>query len=146
MIGRKRGKTLFFPKGVNMLRKNRKEETFKGRASRSISPESNTIIGVNVFIEGSMIGLIHVFTWSGLLMIPYCVLSGSLFTYLSQLISIHGKRNLIYRVYSLEAMGSVIGGLVFNFIMVFFLKTFQSLVILLTINIFCAYWFFPGMV
>ena len=39
-----------------MLRKNRKEETFKGRASRSISPEPNTIIGVNVFIEGSIRG------------------------------------------------------------------------------------------
>lgn len=39
-----------------MLKKHRKEDTFTGRASRSASPEPNTIIGVNVFIEGSIRG------------------------------------------------------------------------------------------
>jgi len=97
-----------------------------------------------VFIEGSMVGLLQVFAWSGILLIPYCLLSGSLFTYLSHHVSLLGKENLIYRVYSLEAIGSVLGGILFNFILVFFLKTFQSLFILLTINLFFAMRFFPG--
>ncbi len=97
-----------------------------------------------VFIEGSMVGLLQVFAWSGILLIPYCLLSGSLFTFLSHHISLQGKANLIYRVYSLESIGSVLGGILFNFILVFFLKTFQSLFVLLTINLFFAIRFFPG--
>ncbi len=97
-----------------------------------------------VFIEGSMVGLLQVFTWSGILLIPYCLLSGSLFTFLSHKISLQGKANLIYRVYSLESIGSVVGGILFNFILVFFLKTFHSLFVLLTINLFFAILFFPG--
>ena len=78
-----------------------------------------------VFIEGSMVGLLQVFAWSGILLIPYCLLSGSLFTYLSHHISLRGKENLIYRVYSLEAIGSVLGGILFNFILVFLTKIFN---------------------
>lgn len=97
-----------------------------------------------VFIEGSMVGLLPVFAWSGMLLIPYCLLSGSLFTYLSHHLSIRDRENQIYRVYSLESIGSVLGGILFNFILVFLLKTFQSLFILLTISLFFAIRFFPG--
>ncbi len=97
-----------------------------------------------VFIEGSMVGLLQVFAWSGILLIPYCLLSGSLFTFLSHHISLQNKANLIYRVYSLESMGSVLGGILFNLILVFLLKTFQSLFVLLTVNLFFAIRFFPG--
>ena len=96
-----------------------------------------------VFLEGSMVGLLQVFAWSGILLVPYCILSGSLFTFLSHHISIQGGDNLIHRVYSLEAIGSVLGGLLFNFVLVFTLRTFQSLFILLTINLFIALFFFP---
>lgn len=97
-----------------------------------------------VFIEGSMVGLLPVFAWSGILLVPYCLLSGSLFTYLSHHLSLQERENLIYRVYSLESIGSVLGGILFNFILVFLLKTFQSLFILLTVNLFFAIWSFPG--
>ncbi|MCX6150663.1 MAG: fused MFS/spermidine synthase [Ignavibacteriales bacterium] len=91
-----------------------------------------------VFIAGSMIGIVQIFYSSFILLLPYCLLSGFLFTLLAGTVSGLNKSNLISKVYSIESIGSIIGGIIFNFILIFFLKTFQSLTILLITNLVLA--------
>jgi spermidine synthase len=81
-----------------------------------------------VFPVGSMIGVIDSVYSSFILLIPYCLVAGFLFSLLAQIVS--RESNLIANVYSLEAVGSVVGGLVFNLVMIFFLTTYQALILL----------------
>ncbi len=57
---------------------------------------------------------------------------------LAQKLSAKYGSNLIGRVYALEAAGSVIGGLTFNLVLIFFLETFQSLIVVMAINFLVA--------
>jgi spermidine synthase len=88
-----------------------------------------------VFPVGTMIGMVESLYSSFLLLMPYCLLSGFLFTLFAQAVSDQIKQNLIPSVYSLEAMGSIVGGLLFNLVMVFFLTTFQSLILVTFLNL-----------
>ncbi|OGU61011.1 MAG: hypothetical protein A2V66_09705, partial [Ignavibacteria bacterium RBG_13_36_8] len=47
--------------------------------------------------------------------------------------------NLIAKVYFLESFGSIIGGVVFNLLLIFYLKTFESLNLLLVLNLCVAF-------
>lgn len=84
-----------------------------------------------VFPVGSLIGIVQVLWSSLVLLAPYCLLSGFLFTLLAQRISERYDSNLISIVYSWESIGSVIGGAVFGILMLQFLKTFQILILLM---------------
>ncbi len=87
-----------------------------------------------VFPPGKMISLIEIFFGSLILIAPFCLISGLLFTiFSSYLFSIY-KSNVINKVYGIEAFGSIAGGLLFNFVFLFLLKTFVSLEIILIIN------------
>jgi spermidine synthase len=86
-----------------------------------------------VFPVGSMIGVIESVYSSFILLIPYCLVAGFLFSLLAQIVS--RESNLVANVYSLEAVGSMIGGLVFNLVMIFFLTTYQALILLTLFNL-----------
>ena len=66
---------------------------------------------------------------------PYCIISGFLFTFFCILLSERLNCNQISRVYYFDTIGSIVGGFVFNFILVFFLNSLQCLYILLFVNI-----------
>jgi len=93
-----------------------------------------------IFPTGAMLGIIQIFLSSFVLLLPFCFLSGFMFTLFSHLISEEYKQNYINKVYSYEAIGSIIGGILFNFLFVFFLNTFQSLLILLVIDLAIAFY------
>ena len=125
--------------------------SFLGRISEKIEKETGSIIAaitllgilpvVTVFLlrylrnivfdAGSMIGIIQILYSSFILLMPFCLVSGFAFTLFSHTISKKYQSNLIPNVYSLEALGSLIGGLTFSFVMAFFLETFQSLLLLM---------------
>jgi spermidine synthase len=86
-----------------------------------------------VFPVGSMIGIIESVYSSFILLSPYCLVSGFLFSLLAQIVS--RESNLIAKVYSLEALGSIIGGLLFNLVAIFFLTTYQALILLTLFNL-----------
>ncbi|MBE9491238.1 MAG: fused MFS/spermidine synthase [Bacteroidetes bacterium] len=91
------------------------------------------------FVPGKMFGPVETWLIILVLLLPYCLVSGALFTIFSiEYSNITGRKN-INKVYGLEAIGSIIGGLIFNFLLVFFLKTFQSLFLLLLINMSSAF-------
>ncbi|MCD4788548.1 MAG: fused MFS/spermidine synthase [Bacteroidales bacterium] len=87
-----------------------------------------------VFPPGKMISLIEIFFGSLILIAPFCIISGLLFTIFSSYLFSIFKSNVINKVYGIEALGSIAGGLLFNFVFLFLLKTFVSLEIILIIN------------
>ena len=90
-----------------------------------------------VFPVGSLLGIFHISAGSFVLLLPYCIVSGLMFTLFSGILSTN-NRNLISNVYYLDTAGSIIGGVLFNFIFIFLLTTFQSLYFLMLINILSA--------
>ncbi len=91
-----------------------------------------------VFDVGGMIGITQVLCSSFILLAPFCLISGFSFTLLSHLLSERHGANLIPKVYSLEAAGSLLGALAFSFVMAFFLETFQSLFLLMIFDFLVA--------
>jgi spermidine synthase len=88
-----------------------------------------------IFHPGVMIGLFESFALAGGLLIPFCLLSGYLFTEYSRRIAAGGGTAGAARVYQLEALGSVAGGLLYGLVAVFFLSTYQALIILACLNL-----------
>jgi spermidine synthase len=87
-----------------------------------------------VFLPGTMIGLVEAFYSSFVLLVPFCLSTGFVFTLISQVLSEKVRENPIAGVYGVEAAGSVVGGLAFNLGLVYLLSTFQSLLLLAAIN------------
>ena len=81
-----------------------------------------------VFPAGAVIGMWESAYSSFILLIPYCLVSGCLFTMMARMISDRQEENKIAWVYSVEAIGSIAGGLAFNLVAVAFFTTFQSLI------------------
>jgi spermidine synthase len=88
-----------------------------------------------VFSVGAMIGILESLYSSFILLMPYCLLSGSLFTLFAVILSEYSHTNRIPDVYSIEAIGSVAGGILFNLILVFVFSTFQTLFLLTLIGL-----------
>jgi len=87
-----------------------------------------------LFPAGKMINLLEVFFTSLILLSSFCILSGILYTVFAHLLSSILKSNAINKVYAIEALGSIAGGILFNFLLIFIFKTFFSLTLLLIIN------------
>ncbi|NTW32084.1 MAG: fused MFS/spermidine synthase [Bacteroidetes bacterium] len=88
-----------------------------------------------IFPVGSMLSIPNGIFLSLTFLAPYCIISGFLFTYFSIALSKMLNSNQISRVYYFDTVGSIIGGFVFNFILIYFLNGLQSLYILLFINL-----------
>jgi len=88
-----------------------------------------------VFLPGSLPNILEIIISSLVLLAPFCLLSGFLFTHLSARLSRENKKNLIGEAYAAESAGSIIGGILVSFILVFFFSTFRILSFLLAINI-----------
>jgi len=90
------------------------------------------------FPYGALLSIVDIYLYSFVLLVPFCVLSGLLFTFFCKLFySLHND-NHINKIYFLDIVGSIIGGIIFNIFLVFFLKPFQSFVLLMIINFFVA--------
>ena len=84
-----------------------------------------------IFPAGVMLNIPDGIIISFSFLAPYCLISGFLFTFFCISLSENLKSNQIGRVYYYDTLGSIIGGLVFNFILVFLLNSLQSLYILM---------------
>ncbi|RLD56385.1 MAG: hypothetical protein DRJ01_15315 [Bacteroidetes bacterium] len=92
-----------------------------------------------IFTVGSMIGIIQILYTSFLFLLPFCLISGFSFTLLTYFISSKYNTNFISKIYSLESLGSIIGGLIFNLFLIFYFKTFTSLLLIIIINFIAAF-------
>ena len=91
-----------------------------------------------VFPAGSMTGITGILLYSALVLLPFCLLSGFLFTRLTTELSQKYKANLLGKSYVIESTGSIAGGLLFSFVLVYFLDSFQILFFILVLNLFVA--------
>lgn len=94
----------------------------------------------SVFLPGSLVGVFEIFVASLILLLPFCLLSGFLFTFFASGLSSVHKSKRIDIAYALESSGSLTGGILFSFILVFLITPFQILTILLILNLFVAFW------
>jgi spermidine synthase len=88
-----------------------------------------------VFLVGTAIGAIESIYYSFVILLPFCLVSGSLFTVFALAVSEQHRSNRIADVYSLEAMGSVIGGLLFNLLILLVVTTFQALLLMALVDL-----------
>jgi len=96
-----------------------------------------------LFVYGTMINLFQVFYSSLLLLLPFCLVSGFLFTFITHIIGIKTGKNLISKIYGWESLGSIGGGILFNIVLIWFLNTFESLmalgIFILLLNVYLAF-------
>jgi len=89
---------------------------------------------------GASSNLLFMLISSFFVLLPYCFISGFIFTLDCSIFSKFSKsktsKKEIGRVYLFESIGSIIGGFVFSFILVFFFDSYQISFLLLFINLF----------
>lgn len=98
------------------------------------------ILKNKLFPVGKLLSIQEIFFYSLITLLPFCLISGFLFTFLSSLISEYKSENRVGKVYGLESVGGILGGFVFNFILVFYFSDLQSLAMLLVVNMFAAFY------
>ena len=79
-----------------------------------------------------------------LIMSPFCLVSGGLFTLLADEVSQMAGRQQAQKVYGLEAIGSVLGGLIFTFVLLQYLATFKIISIISAVNVFAILLLMPS--
>ena len=87
-----------------------------------------------IFPIGAMIDVFQMFIASLFLLIPFCFLSGFLFTYISRSYSEIRMRNEIGAVYGFESAGSIAGGLLSGLIFIFLFSSVESLLVMAILN------------
>ncbi|RPH35375.1 hypothetical protein EHM92_06275, partial [bacterium] len=88
-----------------------------------------------LFPPGTMVGIVESLYGSIVLLAPFCLLSGFLFTVYAAWFYRNGEVARVSWVYGLEAAGSVIGGVLFTVLAIRFLTTAQTLIVLAVINL-----------
>ena len=99
------------------------------------------------FLPGLMPGLDRTIILSLALLLPYCLVSGFMLTLFSRLGGKKRDANQIGKVYVLDVSGDIIGGLLFSFLLVYFFSAYQSIILLMVINLSAAAllgWMFYG--
>ena len=87
-----------------------------------------------VFPIGAMINVFQIFFASFLLLIPFCLVSGFLFTFIANGYSEIRKQNETGSVYGFESVGSIVGGLLSGLLFIFVFSSIESLLVLAIIN------------
>jgi spermidine synthase len=83
---------------------------------------------------GGLPGMGLILIGTGILLAPFCLLSGWLFSAVSNYLSKSLNENAICLTYGLETLGSIISGILCSMILVFLFEPFQNLAIILLIN------------
>ena len=88
-----------------------------------------------VLLPGEIADLGFVFISSLLILLPYCLISGAMLTLACSVFP--GKRSAeqIGKVYFIDNIGDILGGLLFSFILVFFLNSFQMALVVMIVNL-----------
>jgi spermidine synthase len=87
-----------------------------------------------IFPIGALIGVFPVFYASFLLLVPFCLLSGFLFTFIVKSFSELRNQNETGIIYGFESVGSIAGGLVSGLLFVSVLSSVESLLMLAILN------------
>jgi len=86
------------------------------------------------FPLGELLGLTQVFFLVLVLLAPFCLLSGFLIVYASNLLST-SKNDSVSETYFIDNLGDVLGGLVFSFVLVNLFNDYQVTILVLVLNL-----------
>jgi spermidine synthase len=87
-----------------------------------------------VFTAGSMVPILQMFLFAGVLLIPFCCVSGFSFALLATALSGRVEKSPTAAAYYWESLGSAAAGLLFSLVLFPRLETFQGLALLLALN------------
>jgi len=87
-----------------------------------------------VFPVGAMINVFQIFFASLVLSIPFCLVSGFLFTFIANSYSEVRNQNETGSVYGFESVGSIVGGLLSGLLFIFVFSSIESLLVLAILN------------
>jgi spermidine synthase len=88
-----------------------------------------------LFPPGTAKGLVTAFCFFLGLLLPCCLIAGMLFTMLAAMSSEITGENYVSAAYGWESVGSMAAGLLFSVLLVYLLKTFQMLALIMMINL-----------
>ena len=88
-----------------------------------------------IFQPGIAFGAGKIIYSAGIILLPFCLLSGFLFTYIANAYSLTTDKRQIDKTYACESVGSIIAGLLFSYLLASYLSTFQILAGLFFVNI-----------
>lgn len=89
-----------------------------------------------LFLPGTTKGFLAAFLFCSGLLLPFCLLSGILYTLMVNALYKAGSRNSMAEAYGWESAGGMAAGLIFSLLLAFFLSTYQMLAILILLNLF----------
>ncbi len=88
-----------------------------------------------VFTIGAMLSILDVLIYSFLLLLPFCLSSGMIFTILAGFYSDAEKKNLSTSIYSFESIGSLTGGLLTGFVLIYLFSGIKSLLLISIVSL-----------
>ncbi len=83
-----------------------------------------------IFSPGSIVGIMESLLGSFLLLLPFCLVAGASFVIWTNAASYHNTENPVTDVYAFESLGSVVGGIGFSLLLIFFLTAVQAALLL----------------
>ncbi len=93
------------------------------------------VLETHLFQPGTTKSFITAFLFCFCLLLPFCLISGMLFTMLATLLSDISRQNKISEAYGWESCGSLAAGLLFSLLLSRWLGTFQLLALIILINL-----------
>ncbi|MBW2972031.1 fused MFS/spermidine synthase [Candidatus Woesearchaeota archaeon] len=90
------------------------------------------------FIRGEMVGVVEIFITAFLVLLPVCFITGFSLPLFSVLYSKKQGAAQIGKVYFFDSLSNIIGGLIFSFVLVYLLNSFQVAWLVLVTNMAAA--------
>ncbi len=88
-----------------------------------------------LFVQGEIANLTEIFAWSLILLAPFCILTGMVFVLSCNVYSTERKPSDIGRVYVIESLGSITGGALFSFVLIYISNQVQVAYFILLLNV-----------
>ncbi|MDY6952485.1 MAG: hypothetical protein SWE60_13310 [Thermodesulfobacteriota bacterium] len=85
-----------------------------------------------LWVRGEMLGLTSAVAWSSLILIPFCLVSGAMIPLAGALLKEKGTTR---KVYIVDTIGDICGGLLFSLVFVYALSHWDSLIVLGLLNL-----------
>jgi len=89
-----------------------------------------------LWVRGEMLGLTSAIGGIAIVLIPYCLVGGAMIPLAGSLLE---KKDTTSKVYVMDTLGDIGGGLLFSLVLVYFLSHWDSFVVLGFLNLFAAF-------
>ncbi len=99
------------------------------------------ITGTATTVPGEALSLVSIFIYSFLILLPFCLVSGFMVTLACGIFSELGKTpaGQVGRIYFFETLGSVCGGMLFSYVLIYLLESFQVIYTVVLLNLLLAF-------